>query len=133
MEDVKPSGRGGARPGAGRKRRPSTRQSQEAIARAAETGELPHEFLLRIARGEPIDQKVKGANGEIVMTQITPSFDDRRDAAKAAAPYFAAKLSNIEVVKGMNDDELDESIRRLAAQAGIDLSADGEGGEEEEA
>jgi len=36
------------------------------------TGELPHEFLLRVARGEEIDGHI-------------PTFAERIDAAKAAA------------------------------------------------
>jgi len=39
---------------------------------------LPHEVLLAVARGEMIADHI-------------PTFDERVEAAKAAAPYFAAK------------------------------------------
>ncbi|MGN6519994.1 MAG: hypothetical protein ACTHK2_11285 [Dokdonella sp.] len=57
--------------------------SKKASEAAAETGELPHMLLLRISRGERI-----GA--------YEPTFPDRVDAAKAAAPYFAPKLASTE-------------------------------------
>ena len=71
---------GGRREGAGRKRGAVNRMTMAARANAAQTGELPHEFLLRVARGETID----GAR---------PTLERRIDAAKAAAPYYAARLT----------------------------------------
>jgi hypothetical protein len=66
--------------------------SQEAIEAATKTGELPHEFLLRVLRGEAID-------GE------KPAFDKRIDAAKAAAPYFAPRLATA-TIQGPGGDPL---------------------------
>ena len=89
---------GGARPGAGRKRGGANRATEEAIARASETGEMPLDFLLRIMRDDGADE-VK-----------------RIDCAKAAAPYLHAKLANIDanvtgditlgqvIFKGLNGD-----------------------------
>ena len=57
--------------------------SKVAIERAKATGELPHEFLLRVVRGEEIDGTI-------------PTFEQRVDAAAVAAPYFAPKLASIE-------------------------------------
>lgn len=74
--------RGGARPGAGRKVGAIQRVAREAREKAAATGMLPHEFLLAIMRDE--------VEGE------SPTFEQRLDAAKAAAPYFAPKLASIE-------------------------------------
>ena len=73
---------GGARKGAGRPKGSANKANKLAIEKAREGGELPHEFLLRIARGESID-------GE------APSLTMRVDAAKAAAPYFAPKLAQV--------------------------------------
>lgn len=73
------SKRGGTRPGSGRPKGAINRATQEAKAKAKETGELPLDFMLRIMRDD-------GAE----MTQ-------RLDMAKAAAPYIHAKLSAIEV------------------------------------
>lgn len=70
--------RGGAREGAGRKKGGSNRLTQEAVARASETGELPLDFLLRIMRDAGSDEA------------------KRIDCAKAAAPYVHAKLTSID-------------------------------------
>lgn len=71
---------GGRREGAGRKPGGLNKMSAAAREIAARTGELPHEVLLRVSRGETIDG-------------YKPSFAERMDAAKAAAPYYAPKLA----------------------------------------
>lgn len=72
--------RGGARPGAGKKKGtlgPKAKATQEAIAAAKAKGELPLEYMLRTMR-ESQDP-------------------ERRDRmAVAAAPYIHPKLANIE-------------------------------------
>lgn len=96
---------GGKRVGAGRKVGAVNKASSEARQHAQSTGELPHEFLLRVARGESIDEHV-------------PEFRDRVDAAKAAAPYFAPRLAATAVeltqksktAQEMTDDELEAII-----------------------
>ena len=77
--------RGGVRGKAGRPQGSVNRLSKVTIERARNSGngELPHEFLLRIARGEEIDG-------------TKPTFEQRMDAASVAAPYFAPKLAAIE-------------------------------------
>lgn len=88
------NGHGGQRSGAGRPKGAISRRTRDAIERAKVTGELPHEFLLRVSRGEPID-------GD------SPSLQMRVDAAKAAAPYFAARLTVTELeVHDPNDPRL---------------------------
>lgn len=74
---------GGPRPGSGRKPGGANIMSLKAREEAAKTGELPHMFLLRVTRGEKI-------NG------YEPTFEERIDAAKAAAPFFAPKMAAIE-------------------------------------
>ncbi len=72
--------RGGARPGAGRKkgaRNRITEMRQEMITRAAHRGESPLECLLRIMRT---------TEDQAVML----------DCAKAAAPYVHPRLASIE-------------------------------------
>lgn len=54
-----------------------------ARASAAQTGLLPHEFLLSVMRGTRI------CGGE------RPSIAQRLDAAKAAAPYFAPRMASL--------------------------------------
>lgn len=75
--------RGGKRPGAGRPQGRVNAMSQKAREEAAKTGQLPHEFLLAVSRGEKVGE-------------YEPTFEDRLDAAKAAAPYYAPKLAAVE-------------------------------------
>lgn len=90
--------RGGARPGAGRPKGSANKMSQKAREEAAEAGMLPHEFLAAIARGEMIGDH-------------EPTFEERMDAAKAAAPFFAPKLASTQVTASItrsHEDMLDE-------------------------
>jgi hypothetical protein len=75
--------RGGKRPGAGRPKGAVAKLTATAVARAKSTGELPHEFLLRIVRGESIDDRV-------------PTLEQRIAAAVSVAPYFAPRLAAVE-------------------------------------
>jgi hypothetical protein len=59
------------------------RISAEAISKAKITGELPHEFLLRVSQSNTVD------GHEI-------SLEQRVYAAIAAAPFFAPRLAAIE-------------------------------------
>jgi hypothetical protein len=104
------------------------------IAKAIENGEpLPHEILLQLARGKPVQQWVPDLEtGELKPNLLVPDMEVIRDCAKAAAPYFAPKLSTVEVIQGVADDDLDSLITSLAAEAGISLGPDGEGEEDEE-
>ena len=69
--------------------------TEEAVAKAKAGGELPHQFLLRIMRGEVID-------GE------RPSLQMRIAAAVSAAPYFAPKLAVMEA-------QLETTIRAVVS------------------
>jgi len=128
---------GGKREGAGRPVGAVSKMAKEARLRAQETGELPHEILLSIARGNP--QPVKKASYDVDSGEITveitgyqiPSLEERKDAAKAGAPYFAPKISTVEVITGVSDDELDHIIALAATEAGISLGPVGEGQESE--
>lgn len=75
--------RGGRRTGAGRPKGAVSKLATDAVTKAKATGDLPHEFLLKIVRGEAIDG-------------LSPSIEQRIHAAIAAAPYFAPKLATIE-------------------------------------
>jgi hypothetical protein len=65
---------GGKRPGAGRPRGSKTKK-QALLLAAAEAGELPVDFLLRIMRDPTVDAAV------------------RMDAAKSVAPYLHPRLA----------------------------------------
>lgn len=97
---------GGCREGAGRKPGSVNRISMRAMEEAAKTGELPHEFLLRVARGEKVGDH-------------EPSFENRMDAAKAAAPYFAPRLASAKIessVGGALPDWLDPPPSKSARE-----------------
>lgn len=121
------SGRGGYREGAGRKPGSMSKLAHEARERAQAEGQLPHEILLSMARGEPQVQITVDADGGRTEKWVSMDLDSRRDAAKAAAPYYAPKISTVEVIGGVADEQLDEFIARLAAEAGVSLGAPGEG------
>jgi hypothetical protein len=85
-----------------------------------------------------LPQAFKGDAHTLLMTVYkdeTQPWERRLDAAKAAAPYEKPRLSSIEAkvdvgLTEMDDDDLDSRLGALAAQAGIALSAGGEGEEE---
>lgn len=91
----------------GRRKGTPNRKNAETMALAAKAGELPHEFLLRVSRGETIDGH-------------KPSFEQRCAAAKDAAPYYAPKLAAVEYTgkDGGPIETADVSdARRVAAAA----------------
>jgi hypothetical protein len=74
--------RGGARPGAGRKKGTLTKRTQEIVASAAAEGETPLEYMLRVMR--------------------TSDDSKRKDAmAIAAAPFVHPRLAAVEHSGGM--------------------------------
>jgi hypothetical protein len=96
---------GGARKGAGRPKASKTKLIEQSKSRtiADETGLLPHEWLLKISRGEPVTHvrwvvKHDVAGNErsriLVTEQIYADFPTRIDAAKAIAPFYAPKLTS---------------------------------------
>lgn len=89
----------------------------ENLLKMKKDGELPHEFLLRVVRGEKIKQGPPDQYG--VAQYVYPELSERIECAKAAAPYFAPRLSTIEVVKNLTDDNLDLIIQQAAEQSGV--------------
>jgi hypothetical protein len=101
--------RGGSRPGAGRKHGSHDRFSKEDREQAKATGLLPHEILLDIARGNPQPRYEADEEGNLKrIGWEVPTREDIKECAKAAAPYYAPKISTVEVVGNMGDDELDQ-------------------------
>ena len=102
---------------------------------AKQSGMLPHEFLLSVMRGEAVCTPIKDpVTGETKKVYETPTFDQRLEAAKAAAPYFAPRLNSVDVnhlLRGASDDDLDRFIAGAAAAAGVSISPAGEGAQEE--
>lgn len=126
METDKPKNKGGRPEGS------MNKLAREAREIAARSGKLPHEILLDIARGNVIEQKFYADDGQPITRRLIPDLEQIKDAAKAAAPYFAPKISTVEVIQGVNDDELDRIIALAAAEAGVSLSTGGEEPEDED-
>ena len=126
-DDPKPRNKGGRPLGS------LNKLAREARAKAAQTGLLPHEILLDIARGNPQKECwTDPETGEIITKHLPPApMEMRVDAAKAAAPYFAPKISTVEVIQGVGDEDLDSIIARAAAEAGVSIGVDGESEEDE--
>jgi hypothetical protein len=72
-------GKGGKRPGAGRPKGAINKVSKAEKEKYAASGEMPLDYMMRIMR----DSRYPKAR--------------RDEMAKAAAPYFHAKLSSVEV------------------------------------
>jgi hypothetical protein len=111
----------------GRPKGSLNKMAREAREAAQATGLLPHQILLKMARGELITVRFVQPDGKVVERQECCDMDGMRDAAKSAAPYYAPRLNAIELNKDLTDDELDEFIKRTASEEGIGL---GPGGEE---
>lgn len=96
-----------------------TKKLSETLRRkAAEQGLLPHEILLKVARGEPIKHTEVQPDGTLSEVDLYPALDVRIDAAKAAAPYYAPRLSSQHVdmtttLDDLSDEELDARIKEL--------------------
>lgn len=77
--------------------------------------ELPHEWLYRLARGEPIKQHRlqitfdSGTGVELsrkwVEEKYYATLDQRIDCAKAAAPYYAPRLATHTMAPAATDAE----------------------------
>lgn len=114
---------GGARPGAGRPKGRTNSVTAEARKAAAESGMLPHEWLLKVSRGEPIEQKrwkiVYDKQGnekgrELITEEVYADFPTRIAAAKAASPYYAPRLAVQNVSITGNTDAVSETLKSIA-------------------
>lgn len=75
------------RKGRGRPPGALNKVTRDMRAAAAAAGELPHEFLCRVSRGELIKMPGKKAH--------RPTFEERMTAAEKASPYYAPRLNAI--------------------------------------
>lgn len=85
--------RGGSRPGSGRPKGARDKLEREAAKAAASEGVMPKDFLLDLVR------------------DIEQPLDIRIEAAKAAAPYFHARLAAVEL-SGSEDAPIVHEVRR---------------------
>lgn len=100
---------GGPVANAGKKKGTLFSVVRESRDEAKALGLLPHEWLLKVSRGDPIPQtyyvekrdkngnKILDENGnvtgEYLVMDTYADLDTRIDCAKAAAPYYAPKLA----------------------------------------
>jgi len=115
--------RGGAQPGSGRPKGAVSKVTAKAREAAMETGLLPHEWLLKVSRGEPIEQKrwkiIYDKQGnekgrELITEEVYADFPTRIDAAKAASPYYAPRLAVQNVSITGNTDAVSETLKSIA-------------------
>jgi len=115
--------RGGAQPGSGRPKGAVSKITAKAREAAMESGLLPHEWLLKVSRGEPIEQKrwkiIYDKQGnekgrELITEEVYADFPTRIDAAKAASPYYAPRLAVQNVSITGNTDAVSETLKSIA-------------------
>ena len=87
---------GGARAGAGRKPGTINRFSKDLLDKAAQSGQLPVDYLLQVMRDQSLNTRL------------------RIDAAKAAAPYVHQRLSAISVDLAKPEVTHEEWLKSLA-------------------
>lgn len=88
---------GGKRSGSGRKVGAITKRTRAIAEGAAETGEMPLEYMLRVMRDEFVDE------------------DRRADMAKAAAPYVHPRLATTALTNA-DGGNLTVEVLRLASE-----------------
>jgi hypothetical protein len=108
VEKISKKTKGGARPGAGRKKGSPNKRTAETQKAVEESGVTPLEFMLKVMRTEP------PADIED-MRVLTDLQQMRFEAAKAAAPYVHAKLSSVEIDATLTTRTLDQELAALNA------------------
>jgi hypothetical protein len=103
--------KGGARIGAGRKPGVPAKKTQELQQRVAAEGITPLEYMLSVLRDPKSDPSLK------------------MDAAKSAAPYIHAKLSNVDMTAKIEKDVTalsDAELLSIAAASSANSSEETE-------
>jgi hypothetical protein len=88
------SNRGGARPGAGRKKGSLNRATAEARAAAAKTGEMPLDYMLRVMR----DPKASNTRRDEMARTAAPYLHPKLVATPFVPPSMVSDDNRIEVV-----------------------------------
>lgn len=97
------TGRGGARPGAGRKKGSATARTREIAERAYGDGVTPLEYMLAVMRAESEHEDPRIQAGREAL---------RFEAAKAAAPYIHPRLAAVEVTGADGGPVLVQKVAR---------------------
>lgn len=107
----KSNGRGGARPGAGRKKGAATQKTREIADREAQNGLTPLEYMLQVMRTEP--------SADLEPREMLNAVSLRFEAAKAAAPYMHPRLAAVEH-SGPDGGAIEHSIAVVFRDVGGD-------------
>lgn len=91
----KGTGRGGARPGAGRPLGSATKKTRAIADKAAAEGITPLEVMLKAMRGF-VDAAEKAAKGKDSVSEVLRLMSEASAVAKDAAPYMHPRLQAIE-------------------------------------
>lgn len=86
------------------------------------SGQLPHEFLLHVCRGDVVVEKYLDDEGLVQEREVYPDIGMRIDAAKAAAPFFAPKLSVQQVDMSASADLEHLSVEELKRRLQLTLT-----------
>jgi hypothetical protein len=105
------------------------KMTQQAREAAKLEGRMPHEILLDAARGKPMTVYKPQPDGTMKAELEPVSLAQALDAAKAAAPFYAPKISTVEVVGNLDDATLNSLLERTAAEAGVAIAPSREGEE----
>jgi hypothetical protein len=105
--------------------------SKEARELAAASGLLPHEILLKFARGESMlrsKPEVDPVTNEmrIIKEWVTPTLEQMIQCAKDSAPYYAPKFGTIEFSKDLTDEEFAELAAYYASGDGTKSAGPGD-------
>lgn len=126
-----PAKKGTRPPAAGMGRKPGPNKRTKTMAmiahRAALEGITPLEVMLRVMR--LLYEKGMNATtyrkGKTVKYIDEDKLEKSAAIAKDAAPFVHPRLSSIEVIRNLTDDDLDAIIAGTAAQAGVSVSISG--------
>lgn len=91
------------------------KEAMEAYQRNVDSDMKPHEWLLGIVLGKPVEQAVPDEDGKLRLAKIFPSVELRMDVAKSIGNYFVPRIST-KVVEDREDgtaEALMEIAKRL--------------------
>ncbi|HEX7644842.1 MAG TPA: hypothetical protein VF472_21790 [Burkholderiaceae bacterium] len=121
MAEKKSNGiKGGARPGAGRKKGAPNKKTAETQKRVAESGLTPLDFMLQIMRQPDIEPLPPEAESAEIVSHLAKRLQHdelRFEAAKAAAPYVHPKLASVEMNAKVEVRTLAQELAELNAHA----------------
>lgn len=102
-----------------------TKAVKQLRAEAVATGLLPHEWLLRVSRGEAVPVRrwaIKyGKDGRevsrtLVEEEAYADLGVRIECAKAAAPFYAPRLATQTVVVRGNNEQVAKALLELSSK-----------------